>query len=373
MTRIGFFLFFAATIIFLTGCIRHFGKDPMSSESEVDSSNIESVAYLRAAIQQNPEIVDNYLRLAKIRTEEGKFVEAKSLLQSAYGRRPENEVAIYELSRRYLEDREYYQAFALLRKAEERGIHSLGVYKNFAKAHYMTGDFENIPYYLNQALQMDENDWELIYLKGEVDRFEQDSAEAFSNYERAYALHPSDTVFNQMYDYALEQQDYKRMSRYLSKAFIAHAESTDLLIRAGAFYRLRGDIDTSFYLYRKVIDMEPEVPAAYDQMAENFFDRRRYDSSIFYATKALALDPASINARLIRARAYDRMYDYSESQEEYLQILAIDSTFTIASNELAKLRRKIAYLRDIQRIKKQKETFQEVKTLKSKKAVPKKD
>jgi tetratricopeptide (TPR) repeat protein len=355
----------------VSGCIRDFGKDSISFSEKIDASNSETVSYLRSAIEQNPEIVDNYIRLANIRIKEGKNVEAKSLLKTAYGRDPENEKVVSGLALRYLEDREYYQAFALLKTAEERGISSLGLYKNFAKANYMTGDFENIPFYLNKALQFDKNDWELIYLKGEVARFRKDSIEAFNNYERAYALHPSDTVFNQMHDYALELQNLDRMNRYLSKSFLNHSESSDLLIRAGAFYRVKGEIDTSFYLYRKVIDMEPEASTAYDQMAENFYDRRRYDSAIHYASKAVSLEPEAINPRLIRARAYDKMYDYSEAQQEYINILELDSTFTIASNELAKLRRKIAYLRDIERIRKQKADFQEVKTLKSKKALPK--
>lgn len=98
--------------------------------------------------------------------------------------------------------------------------------------------------------------------------------------------------------------------------------------------------------------------ASYNQfkqlLADYYYQLKKYDSAVYYVNES------DWNSRprgkLIKARAYNKKRMYSNSKEEYNQILAMDSVKyrkiqEIASKELDKLSRKVAYLQKIRREK----------------------
>ncbi len=360
------FILIIISIVFAS-CAKKFGKDEMrsfdSDEKEVQDLR---VSYLQSEIRKHPDVIGNYVVLADIKISEGKIVEAGNLLKSVYAKAPENPRVISGLAACYIADEEYTKALALMRLAGARGVQSLGIYKNMAKVCYMTGKFEQSLFYLNRALQIDNNDWELFLLKAEIARVDLDTAEVYKYYEIAYELNPSDTVYNKLFDLAMDQGDMSRSSKYINKQFIRHPGSPDLLYRAGRYYRLQGQVDTSYYLYHKLTDMEPDNIRGYNELANGFYEQAKYDSAIFYADHALQIDPKAIKPHLVRARTLEKQYRYTDASLEYLTILEVDSTFTIAVDELRKLNRKVAYLQSLKKYKKSKEEMKLLKPLKTK-------
>jgi tetratricopeptide (TPR) repeat protein len=253
-----------------------------------------------------------------------------------------------------------------MRLAGERGVRSFEIYKDMAKAYYMTGKFKLADHYLKRALQLDSKDWELYFIKAETAELLGDSLSTYVNYEQAYDLHPSDTVFNRMFDYAMEQENMKRAARYISKDYIRHPGSPDLLYRAGNYFSRSGRLDTTFYLYHKVMVMEPGRVRSYDGLASSFYDQARYDSALFYVGRALEIDSTALDSHLIRARTLAKKYYYGDARKEYLYIIEMDSTHTIARDELKKLDRKVAYLRSLKKYEKRKEDVKMIKPLKPK-------
>jgi tetratricopeptide (TPR) repeat protein len=160
------------------------------------------------------------------------------------------------------------------------------------------------------------------------------------------------------------------VARYISAEFIRHPDSPDLLLRAGGHFRSQGLQDTSFVLYKKVVDMAPEDPDGYRELAQYFLITRSYDSARYYAERAIMLDNGSVDSRLLKARALDRSYQYGESIDEYNEILRLDPDHAIAQQELTKLKNKIAYLRDIRRIREQKKDMNVIKIPETKKLKP---
>lgn len=357
-------------IIFLTlvvSCVGKFGKDEVHSyHSEEELSLSKRASYLQSEIRNHPEVIENYLALADIKISEDKLVEAKNLLKLVYGRDPQNPRVVSGLASCYIADREFNKALALMRLASERGVKSLAIYKNMAKAYYFSGKFKLAEYYLNRALQLEKNDWELNYLKGEIAQIENDTTVAFRYYEKAYELYPSDTVFNKMFDFAMARGNMKRSSRYISKNYIKHPGSPDLMYRAGNYYRVRGKVDTSYYLYRQLMSLEPGRVRSYNGLANSFYAQGKYDSALLYAGQALAMDSTAIYSHLIKARALVKRYHYKDAFQEYEHILVMDSTYTIARDELEKLNKKIAYLRSLKKYKESQEELNMIKPLKPK-------
>ncbi len=337
---------------------------PYHSANELSSS--VKASFLQAKIREHPEVIENYLALAHIKMEEGKLVEAESLWKTVYAKAPENPQVVAGLAGCYMADGQYNEALALMRLAGERGVRSFEIYKEMAKAYYMTGKFKLADHYLKRALQLDSKDWELYFIKAETAEFQGDSLSAYNNYERAYDLHPSDTVFNKMFDYAMARGDMKKAARYISKDYIKHPGSPDLLYRAGNYFSRQGRLDTTFYLYHKVMIMEPGRVRSYDGLANSFYDQAKYDSALFYADRALKIDSMVLDSHLIRARALAKRYNYGDARKEYLYIIERDSTYTIARDELKKLNRKVAYLRSLKKYEKRKEEVKMIRPLKPK-------
>ena len=75
-----------------------------------------------------------------------------------------------------------------------------------------------------------------------------------------------------------------------------------------------------------------------------YWQKRWYDSALYYSERTTALNAQYLPALLTQARVYDRRTYYSKSKEIYESIMAIDSTFVPAKEELEKLNGKIAYL-----------------------------
>ncbi len=362
------FVLLFSTFLF-SGCEPQLGRDKIMDGLDGSTSS-SAVNYLRSAIAAQPEIIENYLVLAQIFLAENKDVQAEKLLETAYGRASDHPGIIYLLSKRYLDQGAFPEALAILKKAEQKEIFSFGLFKNFARVYYRTGEFSLMPLYVNKALQYDPDDWEMVFYKGEVAREAGDRELAFSNYELAYQLNPSDSIFNSMYDYALMCNDVDRVSRYMDAEYVKHPDSPDLLLRAGSHFRSEGRQDTSLLLYQKVVGMAPDDPVGYKELAQYFFDMRGYDSARYYADRAIALDNGYLESRLIKARALDRIYQYAESIDEYNEIIRLDPNNAIARSELAKLENKIAYLRDLRRIREQKENLNIIKIPQAKKLKP---
>lgn len=353
--------------IAITSCVKKFGKDEMRSfDSDERESQELRASYLQSEIRKHPNVVGNYVVLADIKMNEGKLVEAGNLLKSVYAKAPENPRVVSGLAACYIADGEYAEALALMRLAGARGVQSLGIYKNMAKACYLTGKFEQSLFYLNRALQIDRNDWELFLLKAEIARADHDAEDVFKYYEMAYELNPSDTIYNKLFDLAMDQEDMRRSSKYISKQFIRHPGSPDLLFRAGKYYRIQGEVDTSYYLYHKLTDMEPDNIRGYNELANGFYEQAKYDSAVFYADRAIEIDSTFIDSHLVRARTLEKQYHYAAARLEYATILKMDSTFTIAGDELEKLNRKVAYLQSLKRYKASKEEMKMIKPLKTK-------
>jgi tetratricopeptide (TPR) repeat protein len=353
----------------LVACESEFGKDKMGHDRTA-SSTVATIDYLRNAISANPGVIENYLVLARLFLADSKYVQAEKLLETAYGRDSEHPGIIYLLSRLYLEQGSYTESLAVLKKAEQKEIQTFGLFKNFARVYYHTGEYHLMPLYVGKALHYDEDDWEMVFYKAEVARVEEEPDLAFENYEKAYQLHPSDSIFNSMYDYALSLNDVNRVTRYISREFVKHPDSPDLFLRAGGHFRSEGMQDTSFMLYKKVIDMAPGDPDGYRELAQYFLVVRSYDSARYYAERAILLDGGSLDSRLLKARALSRSYQYGESIDEYNEILRLDPDHAIAREELTKLKNKIAYLRDIRRIQEQKKDMTIIKIPESKKLKP---
>lgn len=353
--------------IVFNSCTKKFGKDEIRSfDSDEKETQMLRASYLQSEIRKHPEVVRNYLVLADIKMSEGKLVEAGNLLKSVYAKEPKNPRVISGLAAYYIANKEYAEALALMRLAGARGVQSLGIYKNMAKVCYLTGKFEQGLFYLNRALQIDNNDWELFLLKAEIARESGDATEVFKYYEKAYDLNPSDTVYNKLFDLTMDKKDIRRSSRYISKQFIRHPGSPDLLFRAGKYFSLQGKIDTSYYLYHKLTTMEPENARGYNELANSFYEQAKYDSALYYADRAIVIDSKSIKAHLVRGRALEKQYHYTDARLEYIAILEVDSTYTIAEDELKKLNRKVAYLHQLRKYEERKEEMKLFKPLKSK-------
>jgi tetratricopeptide (TPR) repeat protein len=114
------------------------------------------------------------------------------------------------------------------------------------------------------------------------------------------------------------------------------------------------------------MSLEPGRTRSYNGLANSFYAQGKYDSALFYAGQALEMDSTVVYSHLIKARALAKRYYYKDAVQEYEHILSMDSTYTIAGDELEKLDRKIAYLRSLKKYNESREELKMIKPLKPK-------
>jgi tetratricopeptide (TPR) repeat protein len=353
-------------LVVLYGCEPQFGKDRIITDLDT-ASPAASERYLRSTIDQHPEVIENYVILGRLFLRENREIQAKRILETAYGRRPDHPQVIDLLSEQYLGSGELQEAMAVLKRAEKSGIHSFGIYRNFARLYYKIGDYDLMSQYVNRAVQYDPDDWEMLFLKGEIARNDNTPESAFDLYERVYSMHPSELVFNTMYDYAVTLNDMDRITKYVEQGFVRHPVSSGLFLRVGSHFKTRGMEDTTMVLYRRAIELDPSNIAGYISLGDVFLNKGRPDSAQSYAQRALSIDARSADGLLLSARAYDRAYNYTAALEVYQQVVELEPGNEIARKELTILNGKIAYLRDMKRIQEQKKNLRVIKVPQSKK------
>jgi tetratricopeptide (TPR) repeat protein len=80
-------------------------------------------------------------------------------------------------------------------------------------------------------------------------------------------------------------------------------------------------------------------------LSEIYLKTGPLDSAIYFAQKSLAKDDEKTHQYHVLAKAYDQLGDFEKAYDYYLKIQEIDKDFYFEADELAKVERKISYLR----------------------------
>ena len=143
--------------------------------------------------------------------------------------------------------------------------------------------------------------------------------------------------------------DFPQAFAYLDLNLSDNPDDRKLLIEKGQLLSETAQYDSALVIYHLLKKTDSTDYLPFYEAALVHYQIRRYDSALYYSDKSMALQENHLPSMLIQARIYDRRRYYGTAIKKYREIVAIDSTYTPAVEELLKLQGKIAYLQKIQR------------------------
>jgi tetratricopeptide (TPR) repeat protein len=107
--------------------------------------------------------------------------------------------------------------------------------------------------------------------------------------------------------------------RSFRRAIESDPAHVDAYLEYGSLMEARGELERGLELKRKAYELRPDSPLVLLAISMSYWHQRRYDDSIAWANRALAIDPRHILAREHLAGAYWMKGDYDRQMQVSLE------------------------------------------------------
>lgn len=153
---------------------------------------------------------------------------------------------------------------------------------------------------------------------------------------RAMALDPSCADAHVAFGTVLflDEWNWDAARRSVERALEADASHTEAQLLYGRILEVLGEFDAALASKRKALERHPLSPLVHLQIAMCFWNQRRYDDTIAWASRSLALDPKHPLAREYTAAAYLMKGDLDRHMDESLAHAASHGAPQSALDEL---------------------------------------
>jgi DNA-binding winged helix-turn-helix (wHTH) protein len=102
----------------------------------------------------------------------------------------------------------------------------------------------------------------------------------------------------------LSEWDWTGADRSFARALAISTNYSEAYLHYGSLLEALGQLQQGLQLKLQALERDPFSPLVHVQIATSYWNQRRYDEAIVWATKALALDPRHLLAREFLAGAY---------------------------------------------------------------------
>jgi DNA-binding winged helix-turn-helix (wHTH) protein len=102
----------------------------------------------------------------------------------------------------------------------------------------------------------------------------------------------------------LSEWDWTGADRSFARALAISTNYSEAYLHYGSLLEALGQLQQGLQLKLQALERDPFSPLVHVQIATSYWNQRRYDDAIVWATKALALDPRHLLAREFLAGAY---------------------------------------------------------------------
>lgn len=142
-------------------------------------------------------------------------------------------------------------------------------------------------------------------------------AKAAELYEQLYATTKSEGYLNVYLDCLLGIQDFDRAEKTIKKGLRGNSSDSYWYVQWGYLKKAQGQTGEAFKLYDKAIGVLSNNPAEFQNLANQFINRREFEYAEKVYIKARNGNPALYNYELARIYYYIRNYDLM--LKEYLE------------------------------------------------------
>ena len=315
---------------------------------EAPSANSEFYSSGLAAIEQrvkaSPSNADAHYKRAIYLQASGAVPEAIGAISQAISLDPTPEYLMKQAELFKLTDN-YEAALNSISRAQLLGGDYPELWHLMADLNLQQGNLRQALNQVNTALQKHPQGSNYYLAKGKIQWALNDTLSAVRSLMIAKD-HPEVRypALNLLVDLHQSRGKYDEAFKYLRQNQQDQNGDLSLNFKEAQLFREIEKYDSALLILQNLQRYDTSDFRLYHESSEVYWHMRWYDSALHHSERASALKNDFLPALLTQARVHDRKRFYSKSREIYESIIAIDSTFVPAKEELEKLNGKIAYL-----------------------------
>ena len=331
-------------------CTPDYSGDRLVDEPTGTEDTQTLLSYLNNKERANSDNPSFYYHRANVRLQRGMITEAVEDIDKAIGLNGE-QARYYELKSRLMMERgSYTRALSSALKAQELGSRGPQTYIAMANAWASLENNTKALEALETAIALLPLDVDLYYLKSGILRNIGEKEESRKMLLKALAIDPGySPALVDLTEMALEEDNLDLVNELISSLRKLDGLKPDADYLEAQLLVAGNDLDSASTILHELKNESTYRSRSMQMLGEIKLQRREYDSALYFARRLLELDSTYRAAYLINARSYDRKRFYQKSRENYQILLDMDSTDQLVQDELAKLDRKVAYLRKLEK------------------------
>lgn len=236
------------------------------------------------------------------------------------------------------------EAIESLLIAEKLGAREKELYKILASEYLQLGQVKMARAAVDRLVKL-QPDAISYQLEGEVMLAIADSADAMVSFRKAIDINPNlKTATEKLVDLYMAKSDEQKAGVLINNYLENNVSDKVMLLRKGRFLVRIEAYDSAKQIYQQLLAKDSNDYILNYELSNLHYTTSKFDSSLYYSQKALQLDSTQVEAKLLLARSLDKNRDYQQAIEIYENIVLGDSTNNLAASELDNLKRKVAYL-----------------------------
>ncbi|TNE62573.1 MAG: tetratricopeptide repeat protein [Bacteroidetes bacterium] len=172
---------------------------------------------------------------------------------------------------------------------------------------------------LDKILQQDPQNSEAYFMAGRVALDMGDTTRAISSLQKSAQLNADNAEAWRFLGRIFTQRNNPLAIRYFDNAL--RVDSTDLESREykAVYYKLRGEFDKAFDIYRDIIIRNPDYSNAYFDMGAIYLEMDSLQQAYEHFNLAVRTDPLFVKAYFFRGHTSELMGNLDAARADYLQ------------------------------------------------------
>ncbi len=228
--------------------------------------------------------------------------------------------------------------------AEKLGAREKGLYSILASEYLQLGQVKMARTAVDRLVRL-QPDASSYLLEGEVMLAIADTSAAIQSFNKAITKSPNLKVANEkLADTYLALGNTSAAAAIVNRYLNQQPDDTEMMLKKGRLLTSLALYDSAKQFYSRLLNADSTDYMLHYELSNLYYLTNQFDSSSYFSERALMLDSTQVEAKLLLARSLDKSRDYQLAISIYENIVSQDSTNNLAVDELDNLKRKVAYL-----------------------------
>ena len=295
----------------------------------------ETISVLQDFVRRRPEQASAHFRLAQMHMRVAEIEQARGELETVLELAPNSPTAAMLLSELNIRTGRFHAAIPPLEDLARRQPTGL-VYDLLGQAYIGEKKYPEATEAFRKYAEIAPEDAKAFHELGRSLAAQGQTTEAVKQFRQALRLDPA--YVEPLAMLATLDARQNRLGRALEtvQAQMAKIEATGRHhFLLGQLYRASNQIDKAEQSFKKAVELQPDLNAAYAQLASIYVTTNRQDEAIASLERGLEQDPENVPVMMLKGMVQHQKADLGAAQETYEELLGVNPRFAPAANNLA--------------------------------------